>query len=263
MSVPTANPLYNTSNFLNTAFSIAQNGIFLKITFASPLSVSFQLNEKLFNIKYSDLGANFVDLGEFDWGILTVNYALCTSPAAGSRQAWIDAVIALITNGGVTPYVPSLVTSAQSNSVVGFNSATNQFTDLGPAAQQRLLVNKNSAQTFPTGAGSATACLFNVVVDDPLSGYNAATGTYTTPNSQGYYIMGFNLVYAGSSATSAYLQVNGTQVDLCISATGPLWGSFGSWLLPNSTIRVMIYATGGGSSISTSQPNNFWVKRIV
>jgi hypothetical protein len=202
MSVPTTNPLYNHSNFLNTAFSIAQNGIFLRVTFAAPISQSFQLNEKLFNIKYSELGANFVDLGEFDWGILTVNYALCTSPVAGSRQAWIDAVVALITNGGGGSTVTLTAGNYLTDTYVGYNAATQRLTNLGT----RVYFNatKTSAQAFNATPSNA---LFNVVNSDTASAYNAATGVYTIPQAADSTIS-----YGGScNTTSTYLlTVNGS-----------------------------------------------------
>jgi hypothetical protein len=213
--VPTTNPLYNYSNFLNTAFAIVQNGTFLKITFAAPISQSFQLNEKLFNIKYSDLGANFVDLGEFDWGILTVNYALCTAPVAGSRQAWIDAVIALITNnGGGSSFINSLgAGNYLTDTYVGYNKTTKQLTDLGTRVY--FYATKTSAQVFN---GTPSNVLFNVVNSDTASGYNAGTGLYTISQAGDYTIS-----YAGSclTTTTYIITINGAgrSVDSSLRST--------------------------------------------
>jgi hypothetical protein len=262
--VPTTNPFYNYSNFLNTAFTITQNGIFLKITFAAPISLSFQLNEKLFNIKYSELGANYVDLGEFDWGILTVNYALCTSPVAGSRQAWIDAVVALITTAGGSNIINSLAASSQTDVVVGWNSTTRQLTNLGNAPRERFYVYQSGAQAVAQPS-PGTRILFNVVLDDPLSMYSAATGLATIPET-GYYIFGMSLQISAPGAF-AYITRNGATATDGYSWTGfnqvPTT-SFGFWCTAGDTIGVMAYGSSGARVTSPlGQILNFWGKRIV
>jgi hypothetical protein len=123
-------------------------------------------------------------------------------------------------------------------------------------------VSKTTTQTIPNGSASATAVVFNNVVDDPLSSYNTGTNIYTVPQT-GFYIMGYNTVYQGSSAVFTYISVNGTQVQTSASNTGPMTGTYGAYLTAASTIQILIYANGAGSSINNTLPNNFWVKRVA
>jgi hypothetical protein len=259
--VPTTNPLYSNFNHTNTAFTIAQNGIFLKITFAAPLSVSYQLNEKLFNIKYSDLGANYVDLGEFDWGILTVNYALCTSPVAGSRQAWIDAVVALITNGSGSSYIPTLGAGSATDHLVGYNTTTGQLTDLGTIQQQWVHVYSTVSVAVPNGAGAAAAVSYNVEVSDPLNLWN--TNTFTTP-ATGIYLFSYSYQAAGAFQVTLYLRVNGVQQNITIPF-GAVTASTTLSLTAGDTVQLVHYAAGAGDTTVVAPAGifNLKAKRII
>jgi hypothetical protein len=213
MSILTANPLYSTPNFTNTAFAVTYTGTFFKIVFAAPISQTYFLNRELYNVKYSDLGANYVDLGEFDWGILTVNYALCTAPVAGSRNAWIDAVNALITNPSST--ITLSAGNYLTDTYVGYNQGTQQLTDLGTRVY--FWAQKTNVQAI-TGPGTTPNqnILWNTIQSDTASAYNVGTGVYTIPQTGDYQIAAalgfanqviFSLSASGSSPYGAGAQL--------------------------------------------------------
>lgn len=255
MSIVQKSPLFDYSNFTNTAFSVTYTGTFFKVTFAAPISQTYFLNRELYNVKYSDLGANYVDLGEFDWGILTVNYALCTSPVAGSRDAWIDAVNALITYPNIGP--TTLATGNYlTDTYIGYNKTTKQFTDLGTRVYFKA--TKSNSQTFtPIGTlVPTTIVLYNVVVADTANGYNAATGRYTVPQDGDYQVT--YQVSTSSSAAFTSIIVNGTtQYNFANTAR-----TFSTQIIPcvaGDIIDIRCNTTGGSTSNLTVANDNYFV----
>lgn len=266
MSVVTTNPLFDYSCFANTAFSITFVGTFFRITFAAPINQSYFLNRELYNVCYSGLGSNYVDLGEFDWGILTVNYTLCTSPVAGSRDAWIDAVNALIT--APIPSASSLATGSVNDFTVGWNSTTRQFTSLGQTQLQRMRVTQsiNQAVPFPNQAAAA-AILYNVVADDPVGMWNPATFTATIPQD-GKWILNFGGWWTGAQANITYFRINGVQVNWTLrfgTDPGGATGTVTRFLTAGTTVQVYQWCGGAGDSTSNSPANlNFFeIMRVV
>lgn len=252
---------FDYSNFTNTPFAVTYSGTFFKIAFGAPLNQNFYFNRELYNVKYSDLGSNFVDLGEFDWGILTVNYTLATAPVAGSRALWIEAVNALITFP--IPNVPSLATGALTDYTVGWNASTLKLTSLGQTQLQRLRVTRSTAVAIPT---VAAALPYNVINDDPLNSWNAATFTYTVPQT-GVYILNQASVNAGASSSANYFTINGTQVNLVSTsvATNTITSTVVRLLSAGDTVQLFQYALAGGDTTVAVPPNLVFmeIKRAV
>ncbi len=257
----------STSNYTNTAYAITYSGGFFKITFAAPLSESFYFNRELLNIRVSPLGAVYVDLGQFDWGILTVNYQLATAPtpifAVGppivyiTRDQWIAALLALITTPNVAP--TTLAASALTNSLVGYNATTDQWTDLGASQQHRFYVYMTVNQAVNI---AGTTILYNTISEDPMSGYNAATGIYTVPYA-GTWIFGIQTQTVANSASA--LCLNGTNTSLAKAySNNNIFGnsSVAFYCNVGDTLRVVNY---GATTIlaSLGELLHFWGKRIV
>lgn len=259
----------STSNHTNTAYTITYSGGFFKITFNAPLSESFYFNRELLNIRVSPLGSVYVDLGQFDWGILTVNYQLATAPtpifAVGppivyiTRDQWIAAVIALITTPNVAP--TALAAPAITDSLVGYNATTDQWTDLGNIQQQRFRVYSTINQAFVV---AGTTAIFNVIVSDPLSIYNAATGIVTIPAGAGGTWI-FGMCFQTAIASYGMICVNGTT-----TTQGKVWsvnngvGSASTELIlaAGDTVRCILYSNNGNMSV-VGEICNFWGKRVI
>lgn len=246
-----------TTNFTTLAFGVTFSGSFVKVNFPS-IPRAFYFNVKLFNIRVSPLGDNFVDLGEFDWGILTVNYLLCTSPVNVVRTAWMQAVLDLITIPNFAP--TTLAAASATDSVVGYNNTTKQFTDLGNVANHKFYVYNTVAQAVAAGG---TTVLYNTILEDPVSGYNAATGLYTIQaGGAGPWIFGMS----GScvAAQVAIICLNGAtaathaRAATVMAATGSC--SAGFTCAVGDTIRVLYYLNNTNLSVF-GKNNNFWGKK--
>lgn len=207
------------------------------------------------------MSVDHVDLGQFDWGILTVNWSLCNTIGGGDRVTWIAAVIASITVPNFGP--ASLAAPSLTNSVVGYNGTTHEFTDLGNAPQHRFYVYSTIGQFVAAGG---TTVLYNTIISDPMSGYNPATGIYTVPYA-GSWIFGVN--HATIALTVSAICLNGTSVvnDAITWGTCPagvLVGAHSGCYYCNAgdTVRVISYVQNTNLN-SSGKLNNFWGKRIV
>lgn len=249
----------STINYTNNRFNLTYSGGFFKIEFVAPLSETFYFNRELLNIRLSPLSVNHVDLGQFDWGILTVNWALCNTIGGGDRVSWVTAVIASITVPNFGP--TALAASAQTDSIVGYNNTTKEFTDLGNAPRQRFevysTVNTALPATFP-----GAKLQFNVVVDDPLSMFNTTTNLVTIQQT-GYYIFGGS-VYSTSSGY-IYIGVNGSSNDRMWSSgnTPASHVTGGMWLTAGDTVGLYSYGVVVAITSIFRRLNGFWGKRIV
>lgn len=206
------------------------------------------------------MSVNHVDLGQFDWGILTVNWSLCNTIGGGDRVTWIAAVIASITVPNFGP--ASLAAPSLTDSVVGYNGTTHEFTDLGNVAQQRFYVYSTVAQAI---AAAGTTVLYNTIVADPYGGYNPATGIFTVAFAGNW---SFGFTGSTNNTTAAAICLNGAnQVTNGISwATwAPGWGVGNAvtyYCNAGDTVRIVMYVTNSNMSPS-AKLNNFWGKRIV
>jgi len=251
------------ANYLNTAFAITFVGDSLKIVFAAPLNETIYINSNLFYIQLCSINSTAVDLGEYDAGITTVNYQLATAPnpAALTRVQWIAAVLALITVPNNAP--TTLATSALTDSVVGYNNTTKQFTDLGNAPQHRFYVYSTIAQFVAAGG---TTVLYNTIIADPMSGYNPATGIYTIPYAGNW---SFGADHATTVLTVFAICLNGTSVvndaicwGTCAAGGVVAAASVCYYCNVGDTVRVISYVQNSNLNIS-GKLNNFWGKRIV
>ena len=247
------------SNYLNTAFAITFVGDSLKIVFAAPVSETIYINSNLFYIQLCSINSTAVDLGEYNAGITTVNYQLATAPnpAALTRVQWVAAVLALITVPNNAP--TTLAASSQTDSVVGYNNTTKQFTDLGNAPQERFYVYA-TVGTVLGGGYPGNKVAYNVVVDDPLAMYNAGTNSAVIPLT-GFYIFGAT-IYSGG-ANYIYLAVNGNTNDKMwgSGATGACNVAGGLWL--NAGDLVTVHSYGTANTTPFQRLNSFWGKRVV
>jgi len=245
------------ANYLNTRFNLTFVQDTIKLAFVAPLNETIYINSNLFYIAACPISVDYVDLGEFDAGITTVNWSLCNTIGGGDRTTWIAAVLASIVVPNNAP--TSLASPAATNSVVGYNGTTHQFTDLGNAPQQRFYAYA-TVGTVLGGGYPGNKVTYNVVVDDPISMYNVATNSATAPQA-GFYIFG-GTIYGGG-ANYIYLAVNGNTNDKIWGggATGACNVTGGLWLNANDVVTVHSYGTANTTPFQ--RLNSFWGKRIV
>ena len=246
-------------NYTNTAFAITFTGQSLKIAFASPLNEIIYINKSLFYIALCPSNSNWVDLGEFSQGIVTVDYALCTAPIAGTRDLWIAAVLALISTPFVGP--TSLAASSATDLWVGFNNTTKQFTDEGDRTRWCIRVSKSSAQALTTAAGYQ-AILFNVIVEDPLSQYNAATGIATITNACRYIIGSDCVTNTGTNFIEVAVDTGSGFVRVGAGAGGNnLANVVASLFLPaGARVRIGLQPAFNTTMLIITGSNNFWIR---
>lgn len=248
------------ANYLNTRFNLTFVQDTIKLAFVAPLNETIYINSNLFYIAACPISVDYVDLGEFDAGITTVNWSLCNTIGGGDRTTWIAAVLASIVVPNNAP--TSLAASALTDSVVGYNGTTHQFTDLGNAPQHRFYVYSTVAQAV---AAAGTTILYNTIVADPMSGYNAATGIYTVPYAGNW---SFGFTGSTNNTNAGAICINGAnQVTNGISwATwAPGWGIGNAvtyYCNAGDTVRMVFYVTAATLS-NAGKLNNFWGKRVV
>lgn len=241
-------------NTTNTAFSITYANGFYKLAFAAPISASIYLNAFVLYLSECPTNSNWVDIGQNDLGMVTVDWTLCTSPVAANRAAWILAVFNLSTSAIITG---SLATGNYlTDTYVGYNQTTKQLTNLGTRVYFKA--TKANVQNFGAIAGlvPSTIVLYNVVIADTANGYNAATGRYTISQDGDYQVQ--YQVSTSLSESFSSIMVNGTAQQNFTNAAR----MFQSQIIPcvaGDIIDVRCNTIAGTASNLTVANDNFFV----
>ena len=157
-----------------------------------------------------------------------------------------------------------LVGAAQSNE---YHALTRKDYVDGLAAKQTVIfrANKTNGQALP--AGAVTTILFNQVVFDTKSSYNASTGIYTIQESGLYLLVGRFRITQGTaqgemscgldSAGAGVLDGGANIIDLALAANAQrIYNATQIAYLPaGSTVKATVYMENAGSITVAANPN--------